>query len=37
MTPLFGGRRLRRTFSAAFRPDVMAAELPGLAYVAATP
>ncbi len=34
---LLGRRELRRVLHAAFRPDVMAAELPGLAYVAATP
>jgi hypothetical protein len=37
LEPLLGRRELRRRFRAVFRPDVMAAELPGLAYVAANP
>jgi hypothetical protein len=37
MVPLVGRPLLRRTVAAPFRADVMAAELPGLAYVAANP
>jgi len=37
MTRLFGRRALRLAFSGPFRADAMAAELPGLAYVAAHP
>lgn len=37
MLPLFGRRGLRQCFPADFRPDLMAADLPGLAYVAAIP
>jgi len=37
VSQLVGRRELRRTFSPTFRADVMAAELPGLAYVAANP
>lgn len=37
LQPLLGRRELRRIFHAVFRLDVMAAELPGLAYVAARP
>jgi hypothetical protein len=37
MAPLFGRRALRLAFSGPFRADAMAAELPGLAYVAAYP
>jgi hypothetical protein len=37
LEPLVGRRELRRLFRGAFRPDEMAAELPGLAYVAAIP
>jgi hypothetical protein len=37
LVALLGRRELRRRFQADLRPDVMAAELPGLAYVAANP
>ena len=37
MAPLFGRRALRLAFSGPFRADAMAAQLPGLAYVAAHP
>ena len=37
LVALLGRHELRRRFRADLRPDVMAAELPGLAYVAANP
>jgi len=37
LVALLGRHELRRRFRADLRPDLMAAELPGLAYVAASP